>query len=68
MNYFLPAIVAKSLPVFIAVSVNFLPYLPLKFVPVFIAVLLNRNYYKSVGTNWLALCINGNNLTNIDGF
>ena len=42
MNYFLlPAIVEKSLPVFIAVSVKFLPYLLLKFVPVFIAVFIN---------------------------
>ena len=44
---FLPAIVAKSLPVFIAVSVNFLPYLLLKFVPVFIAVFFNFLPYLS---------------------
>ena len=47
MNYFLPAIVAKSLPVFIAVSVNFLTYLLLKFVPVFIAVFNNFLPYLS---------------------
>ena len=47
MNYFLPAIVAKSLPVFIAVSVNFLRYLLSKFAPVFIVVFVNFLSYFS---------------------
>ena len=29
---------------------------------------MNRNKYKSIGTHCIALCVNGNNVTNFDIF
>ena len=30
--------------------------------------MINLDHYKSVGTNWIALCVNGDNATYFDGF
>ena len=30
--------------------------------------ILNLDDYKSIGTNWMALYVNGNNITHFDSF